>query len=209
MKQEQELYNFITKSLEKKVPAKTIKTTLLKTGWEEKEIDNILDRFTQNAKSNFPIPVKKKVFLYSSFVFFGFNVSLLWTFGISLSLIFSYLNFFFPEGLSVYNSNLRVTWQVANLIVLLPVLVFMLKKNTKLETKEGSNSVFKNLINNLVLLILACVLVGDLITFVYYFLDGGITTRFVLKVLVLFFSSLILRQYYIIRANQKDKKNVK
>ena len=209
MKQEQELYNFITKSLEKKVPAKTIKATLLKTGWEEKEIDNILDRFTQNTKSNFPIPVKKKVFLYSSFVFLGFNISLLWVFGVSLSLIFSYLNFFFPEGLGLWQSELKITWQVANLIVLFPVLIFMFRKNTKLEAKEGNSSVSKGLINNLVLFSLACIQIGSLVTFVYYFLKGGITIRFVLKILVLLFSSLILRQYYIIKANKKDKKNVK
>ncbi|MHA1540545.1 MAG: DUF5671 domain-containing protein [Alphaproteobacteria bacterium] len=206
MKPEQELCSFVKKSLEKKVSAKTIKVTLLKAGWKEKEVDNILKRFTKNA---FQIPVKKEVFLYSSFVFILFNASLLWVFGISLSLIFSYLNFFFPYGLSNYQSNLSVVWEVSNLIVLFPVLVFLFRKNTKLEKEKGSSSFWKILINNLVVFILACILIGDLITFVYFFLKGGITTRFVLKVLVILFSSLILRQYYIIKVNKKDKKNAK
>lgn len=106
-----------------------------------------------------------------------------------ITLIFSYINYAFPDNLDyyveVFSSGMR--FQMATLIVLVPVtlvLMRLIRKDITAHQEKGDLWIRRWALFLTVFLAGAAV-VGDLITLINYFLGGELTTRFVLKVLVL------------------------
>ncbi|OGI68405.1 hypothetical protein A2738_00760 [Candidatus Nomurabacteria bacterium RIFCSPHIGHO2_01_FULL_42_15] len=129
-----------------------------------------------------------------------------------LSLLFTVINTAYPKVTNGYNyyGSSSISWPVATLVVLLPIfmiLMWFLERQYRVEG-EMQNSVIHKGLTYLTLFISGCVVAGDLITVVYYFIDGQeLTTGFLLKVAVLLviFSSLFI--YYISDLRKKLTKN--
>ncbi len=118
-----------------------------------------------------------------------------------LNLLFTVINKAYPTvtGYNYYGSQ-NISWPVAMLIVVFPifiVLMWLLGKGYMMEPEKKNVGVRKWLIY-ITLFVAGIVLAGDLISVLYYFLDGQeLTTGFILKVLSVFIVTCGVFLYYI------------
>ncbi len=131
---------------------------------------------------------------------------------ISLSiLLIQYVNIFVPDVLDKigYGGDpySAMRFPVASLFVVFPVYVwtarFLEREHAKTPEKK-SIAIHKWLVY-LTLFIAALVIIGDLVALVLKFLDGEITTRFVLKVFAVLLIAGAIFYYYL--AGLRDKKS--
>ncbi|MBU0540663.1 hypothetical protein KKF59_02060 [Patescibacteria group bacterium] len=185
-----ELIGFIREAISKGVSRKEIKDALHKAGWHDDEVKTSLDFF---ADVDFPVPVPRRkpylsareAFMYLV-LFFTLYISA-FSFGTSL---FQFINRALPDPIqSVYiieETAQKIRWSTSAMVIAFPVYLFMswlLTKAVKKDPDKRSSKVRKWL-TYITLFITAGILIGDLITLVYNFLGGELTTRFVLKVIV-------------------------
>ncbi len=108
-----------------------------------------------------------------------------------ISLLFDYINYSFPETLQYYSGDpysSSVSYEMASLIVLFPVfLVLMRIIHREIARDVSRRDIWvRKWALYLTLFIAGATVVGDLITLIMYFLNGDVTLRFALKVLVIF-----------------------
>lgn len=127
----------------------------------------------------------------------------LYTVLISLvNLLFTIINQAFPQVTSGYNfySSPSISWPVATLIIFFPILVLLmwLLEKSYVTEPERQNMGIHRWLTYITLFVSGLVVAGDLITVIYYFIDGQeLTTAFLLKVLVLLLVAGGLFLYYI------------
>ena len=131
---------------------------------------------------------KLKVTPKDFFLWAGAMISLYWSIFAFLALIFSYINFAFPDALNSYidpySGGMR--FSIASLIVLFPLfLVFMrLIRSDITKVPQKSDLWVRRWLLVLTIFVATFTVAGDLITLINYFLGGEVTMRFVLKVAV-------------------------
>ncbi len=119
-----------------------------------------------------------------------------------INLLFTVINRAFPQTTDYYYNygSQSISFPVATLIIAFPVLVllmWLLEKEYMTEPERQSGGIHKWL-TYLTLFFAGITLAGDLITIIYYFIDGReLTAAFLLKVLVLFVVSGGVFMYYI------------
>ena len=121
-----------------------------------------------------------------------------------LNLLFTIIEKAYPKITDTSNyyssSSSSISWPVSILIVFFPIfilLMYFLEREYRTEPEKQNNSVHRGL-TYITLFVSAIVIVGDLITVVYYFIDGQeLTTGFLLKVLVLLVVACSIFVYYI------------
>lgn len=119
------------------------------------------------------------------------------------ALVFQYINIFIPDALDAtrygINSYSAMRFPIAALFVLFPVYVWsakFLRKEYESHPERGNISIRKWLVY-FTLFVAAVVIIGDLVSLVFRFLDGEITTRFILKVLsVLVIAGSVFYYYF-------------
>ena len=127
---------------------------------------------------------------------------LLYVFAISfIALWWEYINIKFPDLLNQYHfyGYDQLRWPMAVLIVVFPVFVLLARMTTKAIAADPSKKdsrIYRWLIY-LTLFISAVTAIIDLITLLYNFLGGEITTRFALKVLVVLIVAMGIFGYYL------------
>jgi hypothetical protein len=107
-----------------------------------------------------------------------------------ISLIFSYLDFVFPDALQYYSGDPYsggVSYEMASIIVLFPLfLVLMRVIHRTIETDATRADVWvRRWALYLTLFLAGITVAADLITLVMYFFNGDVTLRFGLKVLAI------------------------
>lgn len=121
-----------------------------------------------------------------------------------LILAFQFLNVLYPDLLQAGNYYYldsafeRMRWAIAMLIVLFPVYIFtmrFLKKDVE-KNQEKRESRIRRWLTYFTLFIAALVVITNFVTLVFWFLDGEVTTRFLLKVLAVFFVAGSIFGYY-------------
>ncbi|OGM89387.1 hypothetical protein A3J77_01200 [Candidatus Wolfebacteria bacterium RBG_13_41_7] len=103
-----------------------------------------------------------------------------------VTLFFQYINYFFEDLANPYSfSQSTVRWTVAILIAVLPTHIFVLRLREKdyLAIPEKREARLRKWLTYLTLFIASITCVVDFATLVFYFLDGEISVRFILKVL--------------------------
>lgn len=119
-----------------------------------------------------------------------------------VNLLFTIINNLYPQINNGYNYNGSgsISWPVATLIIFFPIfilLMWLLEKQYMSEPEKKNGGVHKWL-TYITLFISGLVLAADLITVIYFFLDGQeLTVGFLLKVLVLFIIAGCVFMYYI------------
>jgi hypothetical protein len=118
-----------------------------------------------------------------------------------LNLLFTVINSAFPQVSQYsYYSSASLSLPVATLIVVFPLFLFLsnlLQKSYKADPARREYPVRKWLIY-ITLFLAGGILAGDLITLIYYFLDGReLTTGFILKVLAVLVVMLSIFGYYV------------
>lgn len=105
-----------------------------------------------------------------------------------ITLIFQYIEVKFPDVLGAwYGSNLEIIRaSMATLVVVWPVCILVnhLIDKDRAGSEGKSDAAIRKWLIYLTLFVTAITMVVDLITLINYFLNGEITVRFVLKVLV-------------------------
>src|SRR3989338_9796994 len=96
-----------------------------------------------------------------------------------ITLIFGYIDIYFPNTLDYYGArNLgSISWSIASIIIVFPVYLltsWLINRDIKKEPARGEIKISKWLIY-LTLFIAAVVVIGDLITIIYNFLEGDLT----------------------------------
>jgi len=119
-----------------------------------------------------------------------------------LDLLFTIINTIYPQinyGYNYFGSQ-SISWSVATLIIFFPVfilLMWLLEKDYQVNP-EKQNSGIHRWLTYITLFLSGLVMAVDLITILYYFLDGQeLTAGFILKVIVLFIVASSIFAYYI------------
>lgn len=127
----------------------------------------------------------------------------LYTVVISLvNLLFTVINSAYPQVNTYYgyNSSANISWPVAVLVIFFPTLIllyWLLEKQYVIEPDRQRIGVHKWL-SYITLFVSGLAMAGDLVTVLYYFLNGEeLTTGFLLKVLVVLVIALGIFMYFI------------
>lgn len=149
------------------------------------------------------------------FLYLGMIAALYVSVGSLLKLVFDIINTVYPDALSgsyydPYSTAMRLA--MASLIIVFPIYLWIsyyLSKQVRSDESKKNLWIRKWLIY-LTLFIAGVVIVGDLIVLINIFLNGEITTRFVLKVLaVLLVAGSVFGGYgYIVKVDRPKAKVV-
>lgn len=166
-----------------------IEKVLVEAGWSPEQAKSAINAFSE---VKFPIPVPKprpslsakEAFLYllmfSTLFFSAYHLG---------SLFFSFIDKAFPDPASSIGRLAfmdRIRWAVSSLVIAFPIFLFV----SSYIGKQFSRNSIKRLspvrrwLTYLTLFIAAGILIGDLTALVYNVLGGDLTTRFLLKVVV-------------------------
>lgn len=181
-----ELIGFVREALTKGQSRDSIRDKLLEARWPEDDVATALDAF---ADVEFPIPVPRpKPYLSAKDAFLYLVLfSTLYLTGVGVvTLLFAFIHEAFPDpaapGLPVAEI---ARWWTASLLIGFPLFLWLSRRTYLVIRRdpEKRTSKVRKWLTYLTLFVAAGVILGDLITLVYYLLGGGVTWRFVLKVL--------------------------
>src|SRR3989344_1833097 len=119
-----------------------------------------------------------------------------------LNLLFRVINVAFPQTLNNYGyfSSQSISFPVATLMIFFPIFVLLmwfLENGYALEPAKKQLAV-RRWLSYITLFVAGVTLAGDLVTVLYYFIDGQeLTGGFLLKVLSVFVVTLMVFLYYI------------
>lgn len=198
---ESSLHDFIAHARKKGMDHQTIRMLLLSYGWKEKDITQALTKETLDM--DVPMPpdmggAREAFFHLLTFAsFFTTVISL-------LVLYFKYINILFPDLASsdrYYQSSFDlsgVRWSIAAIIVAFPLFLwlsrFLLKEMRA--HPERSWSGIRRWLTYVTLFVAATAIMGDVITLVFQLLGGGLSVRFILKVLTVLIVAGLSFSYY-------------
>jgi hypothetical protein len=142
------------------------------------------------------------------FINLGAMVSLYTLVGSLVSLLFTVINKAYPRTVNMYDyySSTSISWPVATLIIFFPIfvlLMWLLEKDFRVYPEKQTMGIHKWL-TYITLFISGFIVAGDLVTVLYYFLDGqDLDTAFLLKVLSLLVIAGGVFSYYILDVMNK------
>jgi hypothetical protein len=185
----EELIGFVREALARGVPRAQVEAALRQAGWDARQVSAALGAF---APIDFPIPVPRprtslsarEAFIY--LLLFSTMYVVAFQFG---SLLFDFINQAFPDPAEGQVERFRresIRFSVSSLIVALPVFLYMSRLTNRETTIDPTKrlSPVRRWLTYLTLFIAASVLIGDFTSLVYSLLGGELTTRFILKVVV-------------------------
>jgi hypothetical protein len=205
----QQLEQFIKESLQAGQKKQDIGKVLERAGWPDAQIQNALGAF---ADEPFPVAVpmpRPSLSARDAFLYLVMFCTLYYGAWNLVALIFSFINQAFPDPAvtDYYGSWDDRRWATSAVIITFPVFFLM----TYYINKEIAHNPFKRLspvrrwLTYLTIFIATVTLLGDLTTLIYYLLGGGLTTRFVLKVLVVAVVAGSAFAYYLHDLRKEEK----
>ena len=198
-----ELTDFVKSALSRDVPREEIEAALRKAGWTTDQTRAALASF---AESDFPIPVPRprpyldarEAFIY--LVLFAMLYLSAYNVGV---LLFETIEAALPDpadqSLDGTYRRAAIRWAISTVMVAVPVFLYMswLVGRELAGDPNKRHSRIRRWLTYLTLFVAAIVLVGDVINLVHNLLGGEITTRFLLKVLVVAFIAGSVFWYYL------------
>lgn len=194
------LENFIAHARQKGMDHQTIRLLLLSSGWKEKDVAEALA--SQTLEVPVPLPPDAGSARDAFFHLLSFT-SLIATITSLIFLFLNFLNRWLPDAAFqqtyFYDDGSSIRWQLAILLVSFPLFLWMTwllqKEYTTHREKLGSG--IRRWLTYLTLFIAACVLIGDLIALLYSLLQGEVSLRFLLKVIVILILAGMPFGYYL------------
>jgi len=201
--------NFIVERLKIGIPQLEIRQNLMAVGWTGENADiAISEGLTQlgapapklgRSLARKPSSTLDVVANFFSFVLLGITATAL---GI---LYFQIINKWFPDTLAERNgmgsfSVAGIQYAIAALLVAFPSYVLVVKIWFKRfrEDEDREESKLTKWLTYLVLLITSITIIADLITTVFYFLQGEVSARFFLKAFTIFTVALLVLGFYVL-----------
>ena len=203
---------FIREALNRGETRPRISTALIAAGWTQKEVDNALDDY---AETDIGLAVPKprayvsarEAFLY--LVLFILLGVVAWNLG---SLLFGLIDIAIPDeldneyGYFFGSRDMQIRQAIAGLVVGGPLFAWLalhIRKQRRTNPAMQRSRVRKWL-TYIALIIASCTLIGDAISLVYSFLAGELSTRLLLKLLVVAVLAGGVFFYFIRDAEQGD-----
>jgi hypothetical protein len=193
---------FIAHARKKGMDHATIRMLLLSAGWKEKDIAQALVAESLDV----PVPLPQDVGGAREAFLHLFSFACLFTTLVSLTvLLFQYLNRLFPDAAFMDNyvdpvADLTgIRWSMAAIIVTFPLFVWISRILARdlAQHPERARSAIRRWLTYITLLVTGLTLVGDVVTLVFYLLEGEITIRFLLKVFVVLLLAGVTFLYYL------------
>ncbi|MBI2003219.1 MAG: hypothetical protein HYS76_01405 [Candidatus Wildermuthbacteria bacterium] len=203
---------FVRRSLEQGATRLEIASALRAGHWDEDEIQEGLSAF---AEHDFSVPVPRKTVFAQPKEAFLYIVSFigLYLSALSLgSLMFSFINRWFPDALTSYGYGIyesagrELLLPLASLIIAFPLYAFLtrgLLRSMKHNPERRRSSVGKWL-TYATLVVASLTVAGDLIAVLASLLGGEITVRFILKALVVLILSGVVFGFYLTLARTDE-----
>lgn len=149
-----------------------------------------------------PTAMNSKSNVKDFFLNLGATIALFTSIGSLISLLFSVINKAYPQvtnGYYYYGSG-SISWPVSILVIFFPIfiaLMWLISKDSSTDS-DRKNSGIHRWLTYLTLFLAGVTIAVDLITVLYYFIDGQeLTTGFLLKVLALLVIAGSVFTYYI------------
>ncbi len=204
-----QLSDFIAQARQKNVDHATIRMVLMSAGWKEKDVAKALIA----EELDIPVPLPPDVGGAREAFFHLLAFAGLYTSFVSLIILyFTYIERLFPDAALdptyIYNDNLSgMRWSMAAVIVAFPLYLWITRLLVKdMESHpERSVSGIRRWLTYLTLFLAAGAILGDLITLIFYLLEGELSIRFLLKVLVvLVMAGMVFTYYFLSLRNEPD-----
>ncbi len=185
------LNDFIEHARKKGMDHQTIRMLLLSAGWKEKDIAQAMTK--EALEMAIPVPSDgggaRDAFLHLLMFVSFFTTAIS-----SVTLMFSYINKWLPDAaFSDYyyydDNNSGIRWGLASLIVAFPLFLWIsriLHREMEQHVEKAASGI-RRWLTYFTLFVAASTLMGDVITLVFYLLNGELTLRFLLKVLVVLY----------------------
>lgn len=119
-------------------------------------------------------------------------------------LLFQYINIYVPDvltdryaGPETYRGPLR--WALSSLVIVFPVFVWVwrrLRKDIE-ESPEKKDMAIRRWLLTLTLFVAGLIIIGDLVALVFNFLQGNLTTRFVLQMASILLIAGVVFSFYL------------
>ena len=175
-------------------------------GWPEKEVYGALAALYEE-RTGIKIPERASAVTAAAaakdafFYLLAFSTLATWAIALG-SLLFTFIDRWLPDPLvqrPFENSRYAVSSEMACIIVAFPIFLlvmrFILREVEKHPEKVESG--VRKWLTYIALLVTAGIVIGDLITFLSYFLRGELTARFVLKALTVIVIAGSIFWYYL------------
>lgn len=119
-----------------------------------------------------------------------------------IALLFQYINHFILDPLQYheyYGISQSIRWSLSALVIVFPVFVWTARylERDFVAHAEKQQLAIRRWLLNLTLFVAAITIIVDLITLIYNYLGGELTTRFLLKILVVLAVAIAIFAYYI------------
>ena len=125
-----------------------------------------------------------------------------------LILLFQYVNVAFPDPLNpYYDPGNPIRWALASIIIIFPVFLWVsrfLQKDLTVNPEKGELKIRKWLVY-FTIFAAAILIIGDLVTLIYNFLQGEITASFLLKILSVLLVAAAVFGYYLYDLRRKPE----
>ncbi len=185
------LDEFVRDALESGESRDAIVAVLLKAGWRKGEVDTALGAYSDvpfalAVPRPQPYLSAREAFYY--LLFFILLGIVAYNLG---SLLFALIDRYVPDSAADLNQGRwadgQIRFAMAGLIVGGPIFLWLGRtlRNARARHPDLERSRIRKWLTYISLVIAGCVLVGDAISLVYNFLSGELTTRFLLKSLVI------------------------
>lgn len=127
-------------------------------------------------------------------------ITLYWSVGNILALLFAYVNVWVPDPLETYTRAAEaINWPLATLVVLFPVYLWSVRFLNRDIARHPEKNEYKvrRWLLYLNVFLAAALLIGDMVALIYGFLSGGLSARFLLKILSVFAVGAAVFAYYL------------
>lgn len=183
----EDLVTFVREALSRSIPRERIEAALLEAGWPREKAARALRAF---AEVDFPLPVPRpqpylsarEAFLYLLL----FTALFLSAFHLG-AILFELIEKAFPDPAAAAGFSARaLRWSVSYVVVSFPLYLFLTVRQERELRRDPAKraSKVRKWLTYLTLFVAAGFLVGDLVALIFHFLEGELTVRFLLKVLV-------------------------
>ena len=128
-------------------------------------------------------------------------VTLYWSAVSFITLLWQYINYFFPDALNYYPASFSgpMRFAIASLIIVFPVFILVSWYLNKIYAREAvvRESKVRKWLLYFTLFVTSITIIVDLITVINTFLEGDLTTRFILKALSVLLVAGVVLGYYL------------
>jgi len=206
----QKLEIFVKEALQRGSARPEIEKALTAAGWPAVQIKSALSGF---ADGGFPIPVPKprpSLSARDAFLYLVMFATLYYSAINLVTLLFDFVDRAYPDPgdrMGIFWHETTGHWPTAAIICAFPIYLFIANFiNKEIRANPAKKlSPIRRWLTYLTLFVTICILIGDATTLVYNVLNGDLTIRFILKVIIAAAVAGTIFLYYFCDLKKEEK----